>query len=47
LRYRSLPIGAVQFHPESILSLGVGHALIANVLVSLAGAPGDRAPNAA
>jgi anthranilate synthase len=34
LQHNMLPIAAVQFHPESILSLGqsVGHTLIANVV---------------
>jgi anthranilate synthase len=38
VRHRRLPIAAVQFHPESILSAagGVGHALIANVVRELA-----------
>ncbi len=40
IRHRRLPLAAVQFHPESILSLGggVGHALIDNVMRHLAGA---------
>jgi anthranilate synthase len=40
IRHRALPLAAVQFHPESILSLGgaVGHALIGNVVRDLAGA---------
>jgi anthranilate synthase len=34
MRHRHLPIAAVQFHPESILSLGleVGHTVIGNVV---------------
>jgi anthranilate synthase len=34
LEHRTLPVAAVQFHPESLLSLdgGVGLALIGNVL---------------
>jgi anthranilate synthase len=37
VRHRRLPIAAVQFHPESILSLGleVGHAIIGNVVGEL------------
>jgi anthranilate synthase len=37
VRHETLPIAAVQFHPESILSLGggVGHRLIANVVRSI------------
>jgi anthranilate synthase len=40
IRHRRLPLAAVQFHPESILSLSgrVGHAIIANVMRELAGA---------
>jgi anthranilate synthase len=45
VRHESLPIAAVQFHPESILSLGggVGHRLIANVIRSLAAEPRSAA----
>src|SRR5262249_15868960 len=41
IRHASLPIAAVQFHPESILSLGggVGHRLIANVVRHIAAEP--------
>jgi anthranilate synthase len=40
IRHRRLPIAAVQFHPESILSLGGGSglALVDNVMRHLAGA---------
>ncbi|HEX2117369.1 MAG TPA: anthranilate synthase component I [Alphaproteobacteria bacterium] len=38
IRHNTLPIAAVQFHPESILSLGrqVGHTLVGNVVRELA-----------
>jgi anthranilate synthase len=41
IRHRRLPIAAVQFHPESILSLagGAGHGLIDNVMRHLATTP--------
>jgi anthranilate synthase len=41
VRHRRLPLAAVQFHPESILSLGhaVGHTLIGNVIQAMTGAP--------
>lgn len=47
LRHRTLPIEAVQFHPESILSMpgGAGRRLIGNVVRSLI-APAERAPGA-
>lgn len=37
IEHKSLPIAAVQFHPESIMSLGeeAGHKIIANALASL------------
>jgi anthranilate synthase len=37
IRHNTLPIAAVQFHPESILSLGreVGHTLVGNVVREL------------
>lgn len=37
ISHRSLPIAAVQFHPESILSLGqrVGHLIVANAVSEL------------
>ena len=38
LRHRSLPIGGVQFHPESVRSQH-GQQLMANVLREFAGAP--------
>ncbi|AWK86940.1 anthranilate synthase [Azospirillum thermophilum] len=39
IEHRALPLAAVQFHPESILTLegGVGLALIGNVMAGLAG----------
>jgi anthranilate synthase len=45
IRHETLPIAAVQFHPESILSLGggVGHRLIGNVIRSLAAEPNSVA----
>jgi anthranilate synthase len=41
LRHHDLPIAAVQFHPESILSMNddLGHRVIANVLATLLGPP--------
>ena len=38
--HRALPIAAVQFHPESILSFGgeAGHTIIKNVIATLVGA---------
>src|SRR5690606_8842478 len=37
ISHRSLPIAAVQFHPESILSLGqrIGHLIVANAVSEL------------
>jgi anthranilate synthase len=49
VRHRTLPIAAVQFHPESILSFGgnVGHSLIGNVMRELAGRHAAPASSAA
>jgi anthranilate synthase len=42
VRHRDLPIAAVQFHPESILSMqdDIGHRIVENVLRELTGASG-------
>jgi anthranilate synthase/aminodeoxychorismate synthase-like glutamine amidotransferase len=42
LRHRELPIEGVQFHPESILTLG-GHQLLANFLASSSREEGEPA----
>jgi anthranilate synthase component II len=42
LRHRELPVEGVQFHPESVLTMG-GHRLLANFLAS-AGFPVERIP---
>ena len=46
IRHNTLPIAAVQFHPESILSLGreVGHMLVGNVVRELRAARANRQP---
>jgi anthranilate synthase len=46
IRHNTLPIAAVQFHPESILSLGreVGHMLVSNVVRELGAARATREP---
>jgi anthranilate synthase/aminodeoxychorismate synthase-like glutamine amidotransferase len=45
LRHRGFPIEGVQFHPESILTIG-GHRLLANFLAgaTATGAPGEGVP---
>ncbi len=45
LRHRTFPIEGVQFHPESILTIG-GHRLLANFLAAAGAADGEgvRAP---
>lgn len=45
VRHRAAPAAAVQFHPESILSLGgeVGHRIVRNVLRTLTGEAAARA----
>ncbi|HZD26844.1 MAG TPA: gamma-glutamyl-gamma-aminobutyrate hydrolase family protein, partial [Alphaproteobacteria bacterium] len=47
VRHRELPVAAVQFHPESILSMDgeLGHRIVENALTLLLGR--DRASNAA
>ena len=42
VRHRALPIAAVQFHPESILSFGgeAGHTIIGNAITTLFGGAG-------
>ena len=41
IEHAALPLAAVQFHPESIMSLGddVGLRLLGNVVTQLAGSP--------
>ena len=45
LEHRAKPIAAVQFHPESILSLdeGIGMRLIDNMVIALTGNRGPAA----
>ncbi|GGW80423.1 anthranilate synthase component I [Streptomyces lucensis JCM 4490] len=49
VEHRGLPVAAVQFHPESIMTMsqGVGHALIANVVTGLGAATRVAATTAA
>ncbi|WP_406423259.1 anthranilate synthase component I [Streptomyces sp. NBC_00873] len=42
IEHRELPIAAVQFHPESIMTLGAGHTLIANAVAGLTRAAAPR-----
>jgi anthranilate synthase len=39
IEHRTLPIAAVQFHPESIMTAGgdIGRRIVANVMARLAG----------
>jgi anthranilate synthase len=48
VEHRSLPVAAVQFHPESIMTAAddVGHRIIANVMTRIARRPNRRAPAA-
>ncbi|MFD7539231.1 gamma-glutamyl-gamma-aminobutyrate hydrolase family protein [Streptomyces sp. NPDC059819] len=44
IEHRELPIAAVQFHPESIMTMenGAGYTLIANAVAGLTRAPAPR-----
>jgi anthranilate synthase len=49
IRHRRLPLMAVQFHPESILSMQdeIGHRIVGNVMRLLTGAAAAEARSAA